>query len=264
MGAALDIAASDLENFLGNDESSWDDEDEKFAVVTTTLFLYIVMSIDDTSTEGDNLLGLLYDKYDRCNHHGRSFDDGAGAYKELVQTYGGVTKVSTIGLINCLKDIRLKGSSPNEVAAYEAELSNSFVKLEQAGEIVSDNSKKAYLINGLSSLPEWQTFAIEVTKQDLNSKLSYADALMQLKQLAPTILQQSRQSVAGDEGVYVAVAPKRGKTSGSQGGCWRCGGKWRPKGHTPDECGAKRRGCNHCGGGGHIANACPNKGKTKA
>ena len=35
------------------------------------------------------------------------------------------------------------------------------------------------------------------------------------------------------------------------------------KGHSPDECEAKRRDCNHCGERGHISNACPNKGKDQ-
>ena len=261
---AVKISDRDLKTFLEKDEAAWSNADKRFAKISTTLFLYIIMNVDDSSDEGSSLLSLLHDKYERGDgEDAKDMDDGAGAYKELVKTYGGVTKVSTIGLIHGLKDIKLRGSTPNEIQSYESELSNAFRKLEQAGDPISNGQKVAYLVNGLPE--EWDTFGIEVVKQDLQSgsAQTYDDVLRQFKQLAPSI-QERQEKRVGAEGAYFTAASAKHQSkpaaegSGGEVLCWRCGDRWRPSGHGPEECDAKDRKCKRCKQKGHIASACPN------
>ena len=130
------------------------------------------------------LLSLLHDNHDRINT-GLTFDNGVGACKNLVKTYGGVTRVSTIALINGLKSITLKGNSANEVQKFESEFSRTFKKLRQAGEELSDGQRKAYLLNGLGGLTEWNSFCIDVQKEELKgSKMGYNDVLHEAVQAA--------------------------------------------------------------------------------
>jgi hypothetical protein len=261
---ALDIADPALKDFLAKDEADWDSDEETLAEQSSALFLYIAMSIEDTSDDGDKLLGLLHDKYYRSGQ--RSHDDGAGAYKELHRTYGGITRVSRVGLINGLKDIALKGNAPNDIQSYEAELSSAFTKLAKAGEEVSSATKISYLLSGLDGRQEWDALRIELTKQDLKegSMLTYESALEQFKQLAPTVYDISKSRASGE--VYVAVTPRGGgPPKGSEhrhADCWRCGGRWRPKGHSEEECEAKHKECKICHKKGHIVHGCPERGKA--
>ena len=87
-----------------------------------------------------------------------------------------------------LKGLKLKGSSPNEVQAYESELSRSFKKLEQAGEVLFEGQKVAYLLSGLDALGEWDSFVIDVKKEELKGGTVQYDAILkQLRELAPAV-----------------------------------------------------------------------------
>ena len=233
------------------------------------MYLTIVNTIVDTTDEGEDLLSLLCDNHDRINT-GLSFDNGAGAHKDLVKTYGGVTRVSTIALINGLKAMTLKGNSANDVQKHESEFSRTFKKLRQAGEELSDGQRKAYLLNGLGGLTvEWNSFCIDVQKEELKgSQMNYNDVLKQFKQLAPAIQETMKANDAApfSDQTYFTGDNRGGRQPKDEvdaEDCWRCAGTWSPLGHGPDKCRSKNLSCNGCGKRGHVKAGCPSKGKTE-
>ena len=253
LDGALSISDASLASFVSKGKDDWDESDTEMAEMCNTLYFMIINAIDVSSTEGEDLLSLLSDKYDR-DQNADKFDNGAAAYKELVKTYGGVTKVSTMAIINGLKDMKLQGCTQNEIAQYESLLSRTFKKLEQAGEPLSQGQQKAYLLNGLGD--EWESFIIDVQKEDLKegSAVTYKSVLKQFKELAPTIEERAKSKLSS-EAVYFV---KGGKTrqsrpaesdvdDGDKKPCWRCGGKWKPYGHTADKCPGKNKSCTNCG-----------------
>ena len=114
----MDISHADLEDILRRapDASTRTVEEQTLVDAATTLYLMLSVAIDANSVEGQDLVSLLYDKYERMNT-GLDWDNGAGAYKDMVQTYDKATKASTINLFDSLKSLKLKGSSPNDVQA---------------------------------------------------------------------------------------------------------------------------------------------------
>ena len=254
LGPAMDISHADLEDILRRapDASTRTVEEQTLVDAATTLYLMLSVAIDANSVEGQDLVSLLYDKYERMNT-GLDWDNGAGAYKDMVQTYDKATKASTINLFDSLKSLKLKGSSPNEVQAYESELSRSFKKLEQAGEVLSEGQKVAYLLSGLDALGGWDSFVIDVKKEELKGGTVQYDAILkQLRELAPAVEGQVNRATERSGNVYVAATGGATKMD-----CWRCNNTFSPKGrHGPDECKAKRYTCNVCGERGHVKAGC--------
>ena len=107
---------------------------------------------------------------------------------------------------------------------YESEFSRAFKKLRQAGEELSNGQRKAYLLNGLGGLTEWNSFCIDVQKEELKgSKMTCNDVLKQFKQLAPAIYEHMKTN---DEAPYSdqTCAARQPKEDDETAECWRCAG----------------------------------------
>ena len=160
-GNAMDLTSDEIVALRSTVPAKRSAEDKLLVSQANALYIMLITTICDDTSTGEDLLMHLDATFERSNT-GLDYDDGAGAYQHIRSKFGGVDQTSTTELLTSIKEIKLSGNSPEEIQNFLSSLSDGYSKLARGGEIVSNEQKKANLLNGLSSRHEWSAFRVQV------------------------------------------------------------------------------------------------------